>query len=57
MQQIAQFFKVSEEQFVRDWCTATRRSADEAKKVYQNKLSAQWAQKIFAPKICDKYDY
>ena len=36
MQQIAQFFKVSEEQFVRDWCTATRRSADEAKKVYQN---------------------
>ena len=36
MQQIAQFFKVSEEQFVRDWCAATRRSADEAKKVYQN---------------------
>lgn len=36
MQQIAQFFKVSEEQFVRDWCTATHRSADEAKKVYQN---------------------
>ena len=36
MQQIAQFFKVSEEQFVRDWCTATRRSADKAKKVYQN---------------------
>ena len=27
MQQIAQFFKVSEEQFVRDWCTATHRSA------------------------------
>ncbi len=23
MQQIVQFFKVSEEQFVRDWCTAT----------------------------------
>ena len=36
MQQIAQFFKVSEEQFVRDWCTAARRSADEATKVYQN---------------------
>ena len=36
MQQIAQFFKVSEEQLVRDWCAATRRSADEAKKVYQN---------------------
>ena len=32
MQQSAQFFKVSEEQFVRDWCAATRRSADEAKK-------------------------
>ena len=27
MQQIAQFFKVSEEQFVRDWCTATRHDA------------------------------
>ncbi len=34
MQKIAQFYKVSEEQFVRDWCTATGRSADEAKTVY-----------------------
>ena len=25
-------FKVSEEQFVRDWCTAYRRSADEARR-------------------------
>ncbi|MFR0923898.1 MAG: hypothetical protein ACLSGI_04155 [Butyricicoccaceae bacterium] len=35
MQQIAQFFKVSEEQFVRDWVRLPPR-ADEAKKVYQN---------------------
>ena len=42
MQQIAQFFKVSEEQFVRDWCAATRRSADEAKKVYQNIQQYGW---------------
>ena len=54
MQQIAQFSKVSEEQFVRDWCAATRRSADEAKKVYQNIRLPRRATKalpamIFAP--------
>lgn len=36
MQKIAQFFKVSEDQFVSDWCTATGSSRDEAKKVYAN---------------------
>ena len=36
MQKIAQFFKVSEDQFVSDWCIATGSSRDEAKKVYAN---------------------
>ena len=34
MQKIAQFYKVSEEQFVRDWRVATGSSEEEAKSVY-----------------------
>ena len=34
MEKIAQFYKVSEEQFVRDWRVATGSSEEEAKSVY-----------------------
>ena len=36
MQKIAKFHKVSEEQFVRDWCKETRCTEAEARAVYQN---------------------
>ena len=36
MQQIAQFFQGIRGTVCPCWCAATRRSADEAKKVYQN---------------------
>ena len=35
MQKIAKFFKISEEQFVRDWCAETGCNASEAKSIYQ----------------------
>ena len=36
MQKIAKFHKVSEDQFVRDWCKETRCTEAEARAVYQN---------------------
>lgn len=35
MQKIARFYKISERQFVADWCELTGHPADEAKKVYE----------------------
>ena len=36
MEKIAQFYKVSEEQFINDWRAATGSSIEEAKSVYAN---------------------
>ena len=36
MEKIAQFYKVSEEQFINDWRAATGSSVEEAKSVYAN---------------------
>lgn len=38
MQKVAKFYKVSEQQFLTDWCSATSSSVGEAKAVYQKIL-------------------
>lgn len=35
MQKVAKFHKVSEQEFLTDWCSATGSSVSEAKAVYQ----------------------